>query len=100
MKVIDNIMPDKMKKAQVKDKDLVEVIKYMEGHDKVPSYAKIRKFKSSVVRKYVLQFDRLILIEGVLHWTCAEDEAEFHQLVLPPEFRLEVLKIFYDDQGH
>ena len=49
VKALDNIMPDKIRKAQMEDKDLVEVIKYVEVHDKAPPYAKIRKFQSSVV---------------------------------------------------
>ena len=67
VKVLNNITPDKMRKTQVEDKDLEDVIKDVEVHDKVPPYANIRMFKSSVVRKYLLQFDRLILIKGVLH---------------------------------
>ena len=67
VKVLNNITPDKMRKVQMKDKDLVEVIKYVAVHDKGPSYAKIKKFRSSVVRKYLLQFDQLILIKCVLY---------------------------------
>ena len=67
VKVLNNITPDKMRKAQMEDRGLVEVIKYVEVHGKALSYARIRKFKSSVVRKYMLQSDRLILIKGVLH---------------------------------
>ena len=32
--------------------------------------------KSSLVRKYLLQFDRLILTKVVLHRTYAQDEAK------------------------
>ena len=50
---------------------------------------------------YLLQFDRLILIKGVLQCqTYAQDKAEFHQLVLPREFRPEFPKMLHDDQGH
>ena len=43
VKVLYNITPDKMRKAQMEDKDLAGMIKYMEMHDKAPLYAKIRK---------------------------------------------------------
>ena len=100
VKVLDNIIPHKMRRAQMGDKDIVEVIKDVEMHEKAPSYLNVRKFRSAVVRKYLLQVDRLILIKGVLHQTHAQDEAKFHQLVLPPECRPEVLKLLHDDQGH
>ena len=80
--------------------DLVEVIKYLEVYDKSPSYATIREFRLSVVRKSLLQFDRLTLIKGVLHQTFAQVEAKFHKLVLHSELRPEVLKMLHDDQGH
>ena len=36
----------------------------------------------------------------MLHQTYSQDEAEFHQLVPPLEFRHEVLKMLHYDQGH
>ena len=54
-----------MRRTHMEDKDLVEVIKYVKVHDKAPSYIKIWKFRPSVVKKYLLQFDRLILLKDV-----------------------------------
>ena len=53
LKVFDSIMPDKMRKAQMEDKDLIEVIRYIEVLDKALSYEKAGSLSHQAVRKYL-----------------------------------------------
>ena len=92
VKVLCKISPDQMWKAQVEDTDLSTVVQYLQMHDKVPSYARIKR--------YLLCFDQLVLIKGTLHLAFRQGEAEYHQLIIPPYHRLDVLKMLHDDQGH
>ena len=43
VKVLNKITHEKIRRAKMNNEDLVEVIKYIEVHDKPPSYAKIRR---------------------------------------------------------
>ena len=67
VKVLSNISPEQMKMAQIEDANLSTVVQNIKMHKKALSYAKIRKFKSLIIRKYLLQFDQLGLIKGILH---------------------------------
>ena len=52
------------------------------------------------MRKYLLQFDRLILKKGVLHRLYIHNDVEFHQMVLPIKYQAQVLHLLHDGQGH
>ena len=43
--------------------------------------------KSKVVRKYLLQFDRLTIKKGVLHHLYINNDVEYHQMVLPIKYQ-------------
>ena len=48
----------------------------------------------------LLQFDRFLLIEGVLHCRAILHGEEVQQLVLPHYFQNKILKSIHDDSGH
>ena len=48
-------------------------------------------------QKYLLQFDRLVLKQGVLHCIYISNDVESHQLVLSLEYHEAVLHMLHDD---
>ena len=60
----------------------------------------IAKIRCKAARKYLLQFDRLILKQGVLHCIYISNDVETHQLVLPLEYHQTILRMLHDDYGH
>ena len=60
----------------------------------------IAKVKSKAVRKYLLQFDWLTLKKGVLHCLYINNDVEYHQLILPVKYLVQVLSLLHDGQGH
>ena len=56
--------------------------------------------KIKAVKKYLLQFDRLIIKKGVLHRLYINNNVEYHQMVLPIKFQAQVLQLLHDGQGH
>ena len=56
--------------------------------------------KSKAVRKYLLQFEWLTLKKGVLHRLYINNDAEYHQLILPIKYQAQGLKLLHDGQGH
>ena len=65
-----------------------------------PKPSAIAKMKSKAVRKYLLQFDRLIIKSGVLYCLYINNDVEYHQVVLPVKYQAQVLHLLYDCQGH
>ena len=65
-----------------------------------PTLSQIYKVKSKLVRKLLLQFDRLVLKERVLHRLYIQNDLEYHQMILPSKYRLKVLQSLHDDMGH
>ena len=88
-----------MAEEQQKDPTLGLVYQLVTADEK-PKTLAIDKIKSKAVRKYLLQFDRLTLIKGVLHRLYIQNDVEFHQMVLPIKFQAQVLRLLYDGQGH
>ena len=64
--VFDQVPPATMAKAQLKDSVLGLVIPFIHKGVK-PKVSEIAKIKCKAARKYLLQFNRLILKQGVLH---------------------------------
>ena len=56
--------------------------------------------RSKLACKLALQWDRLILKQGVLHQLYIFNEIEYHQLVLPQRYHCKVLTALYDNMGH
>ena len=48
----------------------------------------------------MLEFDQLVLKEGVLHQIYITNDVESHQLVLPLKYHEAVLHMLHDDYGH
>ena len=88
-----------MAKAQLKDSVLGLVIPFVRKGVK-PKVLAIAKIRCKAARKYLLQFDRLVLKKGVLHQIYISNDVETHQLVLPLEYHETVLCMLHDDYGH
>ena len=88
-----------MTEAQLKGSVLGLVIPFMHKGVK-PKVSVIAKIRCKAAQKYLLQFDRLMLKKGVLHWINISNDVETHQLVLPLEYHETVLHMLHDDYGH
>ena len=60
----------------------------------------ISKIRCKAVCKYLLQFNQLVLKQGVLHCIYITNDVESHQLVLPLKHHKAVLRMLHDDYGH
>ena len=60
----------------------------------------IAKIWCKEAQKYLLQFDRLVLKQGVLHCIYISNDVETHQLVLALEYHETVLCMLHGDCGH
>ena len=97
--IFDQVPPATMAEAQCKDSVLGLVIPFTHKGVK-PKGSVIAKIKCKAACKYLLQFDRLVLKQGVLHQIYISNDVESHQLVLPLEYHKAVLHVLHDDYGH
>ena len=97
--VFDQVPPATMAKAQHKDSVLGLVIPFMHKGVK-PKGSVISKIRCKAAQKYLLQFDRLFLKQGVVHHIYISNDVESHQLVLPLEYHKAVLCMLHDDYGN
>ena len=97
--VFDQVPPATMAEAQCKDSVLGLVIPYICKGVK-PKGSVIAKIRCKAAQKYLLQFDRLVLKQGVLHCIYISDDVESHQVVLPLEYHKAVLHMLHDAYGH
>ena len=97
--VFDQLPLATMAKAQCKDSVLGLAIPYICKGVK-PKGKVIAKIRCKAARKYLLQFDRLVLKQGVLHHIYICNDVETHQLVLHLEYHDTVLCMLHDDYGH
>ena len=97
--VFDQVPLATMAKAQLRDSVLGLVIPFVHKGVK-PKVSVIAKIRCKAARKYLQQFDRLILKQGVLHCIYISNDVETHQLVLPLEYHQTVLRMLHDDYGH
>ena len=88
-----------MAEEQQKDPQLHLVYEYVEAN-RWPTKSQLYKVKSKSVRKCLLQLDRLLLKNGVLHRLFINNDVEYHQLILPKKYRDSILESLHDDQGH
>ena len=86
---------EELKKAPI----LGLVCSYVTAREKLKSSA-IMKIKSKAVQKYFLQFDRLTFKQGVLHCLDINNDVEYHQMILPIKYQVQVLQMLHDGQGH
>ena len=68
----------------------------IKNHQKKATY----QIRSKLAHKLALQWDRLILKQGVLHRLYIFNEMEYHQLVLPQRYHRKVLTALHDHMGH
>ena len=97
--VLDMVLPTTMAKEHQKDPILGIVYQYVTKGIK-PKPSAIAKIASKAVRKYLLQFDQLILKITVLHHLYINSDVEYYQLVLPQIYNTAVLQMIHDDYGH
>ena len=97
--VFNQVPPATMAKAQCKDSMVGLVIPYACKGVK-PKGSVIAKIRCKAACKYLLQFDRLVLKQGVLHHIYISNDVETHQLVLPSEYHETILCMLDDDYGH
>ena len=97
--VFDQVPPATMAKAQLKDSVLGLVIPFIHKGVK-PKVSVTAKIRCKAAQKYLLQFDRLVLKQGVLHHIYISNDVETHQLVLPLEYHETVLCMQHDDYVH
>ena len=97
--VFDQVPLATMAKAQLKDSVLGLVIPFIRKGVR-PKVSVIAKIRCKAAWKYLLQFDRLVLKQGLLHCIYILNDVETHQLVLPLEYHETVLCMLHDDYGH
>ena len=88
-----------MAKSQRQDNQIAPILTYVE-QDQKPSKKVIYQFRSKLACKLALQWDRLILKQGVLHRLYIFNKMEYHQLVLPQRYHHKVLTALHDHMGH
>ena len=97
--LFDSIPPQEMAEYQCQDNQISPIIKYVE-EDQRPPKKFTYQIRSKLARKLTLQWDRLILKQGVLHRLYIFNEMEYHQLVLPQRYHRKVLMALHDHMGH
>ena len=97
--LFDSITPKEMAEFQRQDNQIAPIFAYVE-QDQKPSKKITYQIRSKLARKLALQWDRLILKQGVLHRLYIFNEMEYHQLVLPQRYHRKVLTALHDHMGH
>ena len=83
--LFDSITPKEMAEFQRQDNQIAPIFAYVK-QDQKPSKKATYQIRSKLARKLALQWDRLILKQGVLHRLYIFNEMEYHQLVLPQRY--------------
>ena len=97
--ILSKVTPGMMKEVHEEDIDISKTICYVKSGKK-PALAQIWKIKSRPVCRYLCQFDWLVFSQGLLHRVYEQDRAKYHQLILPIEFRAQVMELLHNEQGH
>ena len=97
--LFDSITPKEMAEFQRQDNQIAPIFTYVK-QDQKPSKKVTYQIRSKLARKLALQWDRLILKQGVLHRLYIFNEMEYHQLVLPQRYHRKVLTALHDHMGH
>ena len=97
--LFDSVTPKEMAEYQHQDNQISPILEYVEKDQKPPKKF-VYQIKSKLSRKLALQWDRLILKQGVLHRLYIFNEIEYHQLVLPQRFHRKILVSLHDHMGH
>ena len=97
--LLDNVLPKAMVEHQCHDNQIQLILEYVHN-DQKPLKKFVYQIKSKHIHKLALQWDRLILKQGVLHRLYIFNEVEYHQLVLPQRYHCKVITTLHDDMGH
>ena len=97
--LFDSITPKEMADFQHQDNQIAPILSYVK-QDQKPSKKVTYQIRSKLAHKLALQWDRLILKQGVLHRLYIFNEMEYHQLVLPQRYHRKVLTALHDHMGH
>ena len=97
--LFDSVTPKEMAEFQRQDNQIAPIFIHVE-QDQKPSKKATYQIRSKLARKLALQWDRLILKQGVLHRLYIFNEMEYHQLVLPQRYHRKVLTALHDHMGH
>ena len=97
--LFDSITPKEMAEFKRQDNQIAPIFTYVK-QDQKPSEKVTYQIRSKLARKLALQWDRLILKQGVLHRLYIFNEMEYHQLVLPQRYHRKVLTALHDHMGH
>ena len=97
--VLPEISAEEMRFQQLQDPNLVDVIKQIESQTRLP-FKEIRKRSSKVMRKLLLQYDKLVIKNGVLCRVIVDEGSEYLQLVLPNNLQYRVFVSVHEGAGH
>ena len=97
--IFNQVPPATMVEAQSKDSVLGLVIPFVHTGLK-PKGSVIAKIRCKAAQKYLLQFDHLVLKQGVLHQIYIINNVLTHQLVLPLKYHESVLHMLHDDYSY
>ena len=97
--LFDSITPKEMAEFQRQDNQIAPIFTHVE-QDQKPSKKVTYQIRSKLALKLALQWDRLILKQGVLHRLYIFNEMEYHQLVLPQRYHRKVFTALHDHMGH
>ena len=94
---------EEMAQAQLEDADIAPVVKALSESKDKPGSAELQG-NTQAARFYFLYWNRLVLIDGVLHirWESADMRRAWHRLVLPFKYRDVVMVHLHDSNyaGH
>ena len=96
--LFDSIKPKEMAEFQRQDNQIAPIITYVE-QDQKPSKKFTYQIRSKLARKLALQWDRLIIKQGILHHLYIFNKIEYHQLVLPQWYHRKVLTALHVSYG-
>ena len=85
------------RKAQLDDSSLRCIIPLIQEGSGVPAK---RSLDPAVDTRYLKEWNKMFMSNGVLHRRVTFNDQDFIQLVLPPLFRDEVFHALHDDLGH
>ena len=97
--LFNSITPKEMVEHKCQDNQISPIIEYVEK-DQRPPKKFMYQIRSKLSCKLSLQWDRLILKQGVLHQLYIFNEIEYHQLVLPQLYNQKILTALQDNMGH
>ena len=97
--LFNSITPKEMVEHQCQDNQILPIMEYVEKDQKPPKRFTYQ-IRSKLSHKLALQWDRLILKQGVLHQLYIFNEIKYHQLVLPQCFHHKILTALHGNMGH